>query len=419
MKVRVALETYGCTMNQADSDIMRAEISKEFELSSVDRADVVVINSCGVIDFTERKILKRVEELKRSGKVVVVAGCLPRISAKKVREIADSALSPDNVHRIREVVRAAISGRKLFIIKKASIDKSRCEKKRARKGIAVVSIAEGCMGRCTFCATRFARGRLRSFSLDGILDEVEKAVKEGYVEIQLTSQDTGAYGRDIGTSLPELLEKISSIEGEFRVRVGMMNPRHAYEMLDDLLNTFESKKIYKFLHLPVQSGDEKVLKDMGRNYTVEEFEEVVSSFRRRFDDVMISTDVIVGFPTETEEAFYRTFELIRRVKPDLLNITRYSPRKGTPAYRLKDMPDWIKKDRSRALTRLENRIKEKKNASLVGKEFEVVVTKSDGRFLSRSLAYRPVVLEKGRIGEFCRAKVVGYTTTHLIGERTV
>jgi len=418
VRTRVAIETYGCTMNQADSDIMRAEISREFEVSSTENADIVILNSCGVIDFTERKILKRASELKKAGKIVVMAGCLPRIAPKKVREIADSAISPDNTHRICEAVNAAISGERIFIIDKTSIDKTRCEKRRVKDGIAIVSIAEGCTGRCTFCATRFARGKLRSFNPEGIVEEIRKAVADGYAEIQLTSQDTGAYGQDIGMNLPKLLERISSIEGEFRVRVGMMNPQHAYGMLDDLLNAFDSEKIYKFLHLPVQSGDENVLRDMGRGHSVEEFEEVVSAFRKGFDDVTISTDVIVGFPTESEEAFYRTFELIRRVKPDLLNITRYSPRKGTPAYRLKDMPDWRKKERSRALTRLQKRIKEKKNASFVGKDLDVLATKFDGKLLARTDAYRPVVLDRGRIGEFYRAKIVDSTTTHLIGKST-
>ncbi len=414
---RVAIETYGCTMNQADSDIIRAEISGEFEVSSTESADIVILNSCGVIEFTERKILKRAAELKKAGKTVVIAGCLPRIAPKKVREVADSAISPDNVHRICEAVNAAVSGKSVFIIERASMDKTRCKKLRTRKGIATVSIAEGCTGRCTFCATRFARGRLRSFSPEGIVEEIRKAVAEGYVEIQLTSQDTGAYGHGNDTNLSELLEKISSIEGKFRVRVGMMNPHHAYGMLDELLNAFGSEKIYKFLHLPVQSGDEKVLRDMGRDHSVEEFEEVVSAFRKRFDDVVISTDVIAGFPTESEEAFYRTFELIRRIKPDLLNITRYSPRKGTPAYRLKDLPGWVKKERSRALTRLQNRIQEKKNASFVGRTFDVIATKFDGELLARTNAYRPVVLRHGRVGEFYRAKIVGSTTTHLLGER--
>ncbi len=428
--IGVAIETYGCTMNQSDSDIMRYELFKlGFEIVPVEEAEVVILNSCGVIDYTEKKIIKRAVELRKSGKKVVIAGCLPRISSRKVRAIADSAISPDNLLKIGEAVKAALDGRKYFEISKNYVEKSNLCKCRLRidssgniSGIAVVSIAEGCTGRCSFCATRFARGSLRSFSIDSIVREVEKAVKQGFVEIQLTSQDTGAYGLDkYGKyALPELLEKITTIDGNFKVRVGMMNPRHAYEMLDDLINAYASDKIYKFMHVPVQSGDEKILEAMNRSHGVEEYFEVVSAFRKEFDsdDSLISTDIIVGFPGEDIESFYKSLSLIKESKPDLVNITRYSPRKGTPAYKLKDMPDWIKKDRSRAITRLANKIKEKRNKRLVGKVLNVIITKrKDSGSLSRYISYRPVVVNcKCRIGETLKVKVVDCTPTHLRGE---
>ncbi len=424
---KVCVETYGCTMNQSDSDIIRAVLLDcGFELADAEEADVVVINSCGVIDYTERKILKRAEELKRKGKKVVIAGCLPRISSRKVKEVADAAIGPDNLLEAGKAVLYALRGEQFFDISRVQIEKSNLKKCRLKQdkqgalaGIAIVSIAEGCTGRCTFCATRFARGRLRSFSIDAIVREVESAVKQGFVEIQLTSQDTGAYGMDrYGYyALPDLLERISEIPGDFRVRVGMMNPRHAYEMLDDLLNAF-SEKIYKFIHIPVQSGDEKVLRDMGRDHGVEEYFEVVSAFRkleRKWKDTMVSTDIIVGFPTENDEAFHRTLDLIRESKPDLVNVTRYSPRRGTPAYRLRDMPEWIKKDRSRAVTRLSERIKEKRNERLLGRRFKAIVTKVRDDSLARIDSYRAVVVPRLNLGELIEVEISGFTPTHLIG----
>ncbi|RUM33269.1 MAG: threonylcarbamoyladenosine tRNA methylthiotransferase [Archaeoglobus sp.] len=429
----VAIETYGCAMNRSDSDIIRYRlIEAGFNLTSTEKADVVVINSCGVIAYTERKILKRVEKLKSEGKKVVIAGCLPRISSRKVREIADAAVGTDSLLKIDVAVKSAIAGLKFFDIKKSNIDKASLEKFRLDKdelgmriGFAVVPIAEGCTGRCTFCATRFARGKLKSFSMESIVKDVKRAVNCGFVEIQLTSQDTGAYGIDrYGYhALPELLERIARIPGNFKVRVGMMNPRHAYEMLDSLICAFSNDKIYKFIHVPVQSGDENVLKSMGRDHGVEEYLEVVSSFRKEFDheDTIISTDIITGFPEESEEAFHRSLELIRESKPDLVNVTRYSPRKGTPAYRLGDMPDWIKKERSRAITRLADRIKEKRNARLVGKSFTALITKfSESKVLARLNSYRPVIIENsenfkpksfGLIG----VRITSSTSTHLIG----
>ncbi len=402
--MRVAIETYGCTMNQSDSDVMRAFLSNHFELSNVENAEVVVINSCGVIEFTERKIIRRIQELKSAGKKVVLAGCLSRIS-KEALNLADSAISPDNLEKVVEAVKLAFNGGARFL-EWNNVDKTSLPKLRLKENvIAIVSISEGCMGHCAFCATKFARGKLRSFSIERIVKEVENAVKQGFKEIQITSQDTGCYGLDRGKlMLPELLERICKIEGDFRVRVGMMNPQFAKAMLSDLLNAYESEKIYKFLHIPVQSGDNRVLKDMKRDHSVEDFVEVVEEFRKRFD-VMLSTDIIVGYPTESEESFWKSYELIERVRPDIVNITRFSKRNGTPASKLKQIPGWIVKERSRNLTELSVKIGLENNRRYVGRELEVLVT-SHGRkwMLARSNEYRAVITF-GELGEFKKLKI--------------
>ncbi|MEM4280052.1 MAG: tRNA (N(6)-L-threonylcarbamoyladenosine(37)-C(2))-methylthiotransferase [Archaeoglobaceae archaeon] len=402
--MKIAIETYGCTMNQSDSDIMRAFLSEHFELSNVEDAEVVVINSCGVIEFTERKIIRRIQELKSAGKKVVLAGCLSRIS-KEALSLADSAIAPDNLEKIVEAVRLAFNGGARFLEWK-NVDKTCFPKFRLRENvIAIVSISEGCMGHCNFCATKFARGKLRSFSLENIVKEVENAVKQGFKEIQITSQDTGCYGLDKGKlMLPELLEKICKIEGEFRVRVGMMNPQFAKAMLPDLLNAYESEKIYKFLHLPVQSGDNKVLENMRREHRVEDFVEVVEEFRKRFD-IMLSTDIIVGYPTESEESFWKSYELIKSIRPDIVNITRFSRREGTLASKLKQIPGWIVKERSRKLTELCVKIGLENNRRYLGKKMEVLVT-TQGRkwMLARSNEYRAVITS-GKLGEFKKVQI--------------
>ncbi|MEM4456493.1 MAG: tRNA (N(6)-L-threonylcarbamoyladenosine(37)-C(2))-methylthiotransferase [Archaeoglobaceae archaeon] len=402
--MKIAIETYGCTMNQSDSDIMRAFLSEHFELSNVEDAEVVVINSCGVIEFTERKIIRRIQELKSAGKKVVLAGCLSRIS-KEALSLADSAIAPDNLEKIVEAVRLAFNGGARFLEWK-NVDKTCFPKFRLRENvIAIVSISEGCMGHCNFCATKFARGKLRSFSLENIVKEVENAVKQGFKEIQITSQDTGCYGLDKGKlMLPELLEKICKIDGEFRVRVGMMNPQFAKAMLPDLLNAYESEKIYKFLHLPVQSGDNKVLENMRRGHRVEDFVEVVEEFRKRFD-IMLSTDIIVGYPTESEESFWKSYELIKSIRPDIVNITRFSRREGTLASKLKQIPGWIVKERSRKLTELCVKIGLENNRRYLGKKMEVLVT-TQGRkwMLARSNEYRAVITS-GKLGEFKKVQI--------------
>jgi|Deesub1362A_J573_1020465.scaffolds.fasta_scaffold00053_28 MiaB-like tRNA modifying enzyme len=418
---KVYIETYGCTSNQADSDIMRGIIKRYFALSEeIEDSDVVIINSCGVVEFTERKIIKRAKELRKSGKKVILAGCLPRI-AKNSSNIADSILTPDNIDKVATVVDLTMKGKNVALTDRMKIDKSdfRCLKERLKTNcIAIVSISEGCLGECSYCATRFARGRLNSFKIDNIINEIKIAVSEGFREIQLTSQDTAAYGLDSGTNLSKLLSRISEIDGEFRVRVGMMNPNHAIEILDDLVEAFKSEKIYKFLHLPVQSGDNRILEDMKRGYTVEDFLEVVSRFRKEFDDIVLSTDVIVGYPTEGEESFIKTYELIRYVKPDIVNITRFSPRKGTPAAKLKDIPDWIKKERSRRLTKLAKDIGEINNSRHISKTYRILVTKEgkNQTYTGRTNSYRPVILEKAVLGEFYKVKITDYTFNFLRGE---
>ncbi|MCS7121370.1 MAG: tRNA (N(6)-L-threonylcarbamoyladenosine(37)-C(2))-methylthiotransferase [Archaeoglobaceae archaeon] len=417
--MRVAIETYGCTMNQADSDIMRGLISREFELSSVEDAEVVVINSCGVIDYTERKIIRRMKELKKLGKKVVLAGCLTRISDEALK-FCDSAISPDNVEKIVDAIRGAFDGFVIFRdwidLDKASLRTLKCRIKE--DSIAIVSISEGCLGKCSFCVTRFARGKLRSFSMEEIVREVEDVVKMGFKEIQLTSQDTGAYGLDKGEFLlPKLLKKIGEIDGNFRVRVGMMNPNYAKKMLEELIEAYSSEKIYKFIHLPVQSGDDEILKQMKRDHSVDDYVDVVKAFRDSFDDVLVSTDVIVGFPTEKEDSFMKTCELIKETRPDIVNITRFSPRPKTEAAKLKDIPGWIKKERSRILTEICRKISSENNSKFVGKKMRVLVTKhgKDGTMLARSNSYRPVVVKGKKIGEFTEVEIKSYTFAYLVG----
>ncbi|MBO8183069.1 MAG: tRNA (N(6)-L-threonylcarbamoyladenosine(37)-C(2))-methylthiotransferase [Archaeoglobus sp.] len=417
-KPKIYIETYGCTSNQADSDIIRGLAKRYFALSDFESCDIAIINSCGVIEHTERKVLRRLQEIKKLGKRVILAGCLPRISPS-VDGISDGVLTPDNLNALPEIVKAIMAGEKADVRKRNKLDKSelRCFKERLRENsIAIVSISEGCVGKCSYCATRFARGRLFSFKLENIVEEVKEAVEDGFKEIQLTSQDTAAYGLDNGRNLAELLDKISEVEGEFRVRVGMMNPNNALKILDELVEAFKSEKIYKFLHLPVQSGDNEILEKMMREYTVEEFLEVVKRFRREFSDLVFSTDIIVGFPGEDEDSFLKSYELIEKIKPDIVNITRFSARKGTPAAKLKDMPDWIKKERSRKLTELAKKMGEKNNSKHLGKRYRVLVTKAGKKgYLSRTDSYRPVILDEARLGEFYEVKIVDYTFNYLRG----
>jgi MiaB/RimO family radical SAM methylthiotransferase len=216
-------------------------------------------------------------------------------------------------------------------------------------GVAIVQVARGCVGTCTYCITRMARGPLKSFPEDQIRDEMCAHALAGTPEIQITAQDISCWGKDIGKSLPSLLQKFDDIPGRFMIRVGMMNPGTVKGILDDLVDAYAGNRIFKFLHLPVQSGSDSVLKRMGREYTVSDFEEIVARFKQRYPEITLATDMIVGFPGETDEDFSQSLDLIDRIRPQKVNITRYSARPFTPISSEKDFPDWIKKERSRIM----------------------------------------------------------------------
>lgn len=418
--MKVCVLTFGCTMNQGDSEAIKAIIARKHEIVEEPMlADAVVINSCGVVERTERNVLARISKLKKEGKKVIVAGCLPRINLEALKNSqADAILSGKAQNNIADVIEV-LEEKKQRIVKIEEFPFDRSKKIRKKdSAIAIVNISEGCLGNCSYCATKFARGKLKSRSIEDILREVKESLALGYKEIQLTSQDNGVYGIDIGYRLPDLLEEICKINKKFRVRVGMMNPSFVKDILDELIEAYDNEKIYKFLHLPVQSGDDEVLEHMNRNYAVNDFREIVRSFRKRFPDFTLSTDIIVGYPTESEESFEKTYKLIEEIKPEILNITRFSPRPRTKASELKDMPDRYKKERSRKLTALIKKIGEEKNKKLIGKEYEVLIVKhgKNNTMLSRTNSYRQVVLNKGKIGEFRRVKIKDATFSYLRGE---
>jgi threonylcarbamoyladenosine tRNA methylthiotransferase CDKAL1 len=415
------IETFGCKFNKADSELIRKIlIEKGFKEASEKEADFVILNTCGVVEKTERKIIKRAIELKKKGKKIIFAGCLPLISRKICEKIADGLIGPTNILDLPKVVRKILKGEKVKFSKQKPIDKAKlkCFVIPKETVTAIVSISEGCLGNCSFCATKLAKGRLRSFDEKEILKNIQETLKLGAKEIQLTSQDLGIYGLDKGKFLlPELLEEILKIKGEFRVRLGMTNPTFFKKIQHKIFKLMKSKKIYKFLHLPLQSGSDEILKAMKRGYTTKDFLEIVKNFRKNFRLGILATDVICGFPGETEKDFQKTVSLIKKVKPEILHVFRYSKRKGTEAEKLKDLPDRIKKERSRILNKIWFEILKEKNKKYLGKVFPVLITeKRKDSFLARTNFYKAVILKEGNLGEFKRIKIVDAKPNYLVGE---
>jgi MiaB-like tRNA modifying enzyme len=282
-------------------------------------------------------------------------------------------------------------------------------------------VAQGCLGNCTYCLTKKARGDLDSFDASSIIDRAKFLIENGAREIYITAQDSGCYGFEKGTNIAELLKEVVAIKGDFMVRVGMMNPDSLESILDEAVSAWRSPKVYKFLHLPVQSGSEKVLKAMGRAYSLSSFKSEVNAFRKVHGRMALATDIITGFPGETEEDHQASIELIKQVRPSIVNVTRFSPRQGTPAAQAKgQVPSRIAKDRSREMTILRFQISKEYYAGFEGEKQKVLITeKGKGdTVISRTKEYAPLVLPaKGlALGRWVEAEVVGHATTHLLGK---
>ena len=415
--MKVFIETYGCTLNQADSEILKGVLAgKNIGIcGSEEEADVIVLNTCFVKTQTQQSIIDRLGKL--SGKKLVVAGCMPAANRDMVEKVSPKAslVGPYSLSRIGDAVTAAYEGEKKVFLDIVKDDKFSLPKIRAGV-IARIPLSEGCNSCCSFCVTKLARPVLRSYSEDSIVREIEKCAGAGFKEIQLTSMDTGAYGLDTKTSLASLLRKIGKIDYKFLTRVGMINPEHALRMLPELIDAFRSDKLYKFLHIPLQSADDQVLRDMNRNYSTGDFMQVVEEFRNEFPELTLATDIIVGFPTESEEAFQRTADVIKELEPDVVNNSKFFPRPKTKAASMKRLSNEVVNERSRVINSLCKKISLEKNRKFIGKKFEVLLTEHRGDSMAgRTSTYKQVVLNGGKLGEFVNATTCDATACYLRG----
>ena len=370
----VFIETYGCRYNFGDTaklvEILRHHGGTISE--SPEEAEAIIINTCTVVGPTERRMLRRLSGFRDRN--LYVTGCMPKVQREAILAVCSPTIVfPETIHDLYRSVGTVTGG-----------------------GVGIVQLAQGCPGSCTYCITRFARGPLKSFSADEILAQVRAFVRAGTYEIQLTAQDASAWGMDTGHTLPELLKAIDKIPGHYRIRVGMMNPATVKGQTGDLIDAFTGDHIFRFVHLPVQSGSDPVLTRMGRGYTVAEFREIVRLFRERYPGITVATDMIVGFYGETEADFSASLDLIRRVKPAKVNVTRYSRRPFTPFAKEKDYPDSVKKDRSRTMNAVAEEVYASLNVLQLGKTVPFIVTETlrKGSVMARSPEYTGIVIRE-------------------------
>jgi len=385
-------------------------------------AEILLIHTCGVKKATEDKILQRLKVLSKMGKPLIVSGCLPKINLNAVLKASPNAvfLDPYSIDKILLAVEASKTHSRKFFFSNQPLIKVCLPKTRLNKYVEIIQIAEGCLGSCSYCCTKFARGKLFSYPIETILRRAKEALENGAVELWLTAQDVGAYGKDLGVNLIDLLNEIIELPYDFKVRIGMINPAYALEMVEALKHIYKSEKIYKFAHIPVQSGSNKILKDMNRPYTVEEFKEVVKKLKNEIENLSLATDIIVGYPTETNEDFNLTLNLLKEIKPDVTNISKYNHRPGTKASNLKLLPSNIVVERSKILSTLSSKITLEKNLSFIGKIESILVSdqSSKGSYIGRTINYKRVLVssEKNLLGLKVDAKISSACERYLVGE---
>ena len=417
---KIFVEAYGCSASFADSEMISGLIVNGGHTLATDssESDLNLIVTCSVKDTTANKMMHRIKSLKT--KPLIVAGCLPKAEKSNVEKFSENAslLGPNSLGKTLDVINSTLLGRKQIALEDSDLSKVGLPKVRLNPTVGIVEIASGCMSECTFCQTKLSKGDLSSYRLGDIVRQVQTEIKEGCKEVWLTSTDNGCYGLDIGTDLPTLVNAVSEIQEDFMIRVGMMNPMYMPRIKQKLIESYDNDKVFKFLHLPVQSGSDKVLNDMKRGHTSETFREIVKRTKDRFDDFTISTDIIVGFPSETEEDFQETLTLLDETKPDVVNLSKYSARPGTDAAELKQIDAAEIKRRSKIIFEQINKISLESNKKWIGWKGKVLFDENTEEGIKgRNYAYKPIaVQEKVSIGDSHVVEIINATRKRLIGK---
>jgi len=417
---KIFVEAYGCSASFADSEMISGLIVNGGHTLATDssESDLNLIVTCSVKDTTANKMMHRIKSLKT--KPLIVAGCLPKAEQSNVEKFTENAslLGPNSLGKTLDVINSTLSGKKQIALEDSDLSKVGLPKVRLNSAVGIVEIASGCMSECTFCQTKLAKGDLSSYRLGDIVRQVKTEIKEGCKEVWLTSTDNGCYGFDIGTDLPTLVNAVSEIPKDFMIRVGMMNPMYMSRIKQELVESYDNEKVFKFLHIPVQSGSNKVLNDMKRGHTSETFREIVKKTKDRFENFTISTDIIVGFPSETEEDFQKTLALLDETKPDVVNLSKYSARPGTDAAELKQIDAAEIKRRSKIIFEQINKISMESNKKWIGWKGKVLFDENTEEGIKgRNYAYKPIsVQEKVNIGDSHIVEITDATRKRLIGK---
>ncbi|XP_053457883.1 threonylcarbamoyladenosine tRNA methylthiotransferase isoform X2 [Nycticebus coucang] len=359
---KIWIRTWGCSHNNSDGEYMAGQLAAYgYTITeNASDADLWLLNSCTVKNPAEDHFRNSIKKAQEENKKVVLAGCVPQAQPRQDYLKGLSIIGVQQIDRVVEVVEETIKGHSVRLLgqKKDNgkrLGGARLDLPKIRKNplIEIISINTGCLNACTYCKTKHARGNLASYPIDELVDRAKQSFQEGVCEIWLTSEDTGAYGRDIGTNLPTLLWKLVEVipEGAM-LRVGMTNPPYILEHLEEMAKILNHPRVYAFLHIPVQSASDSVLMDMRREYCVADFKRVVDFLKEKVPGITIATDIICGFPGETDQDFQETVKLVEEYKFPSLFINQFYPRPGTPAAKIEQVPAQVKKQRTKDLSRV-------------------------------------------------------------------
>lgn len=411
------VESYGCAQNIALGRGVEEQLKGKglFQAGSSGEADLVVVNTCTVKRVTETRMLHRIAWWRSKGKRLLITGCM----ATAQPGILLNFVNKDQIIPLESL--------KSWGVTQFTIEKD-CRAEWSKKlpelpstpigGRAILPISRGCLGTCSYCIVRRAVGPLRSYEKGEVVSKAEAILRKGAHELYLTAQDCAVYGKDREGDLLDLLVSLSELKGNFRIRVGMMTPNRAIPIIHELLALMnKSEKLYRFLHLPVQSGDDKILKLMNRDYVSRDFKNLVKTGRASFHDLNVTTDLIVGFPCETEEAFQNSMNLILETSPNKVNLSKFADRPHTMASMLPLVPASVIDRRARAAHMTCKAVSTKLNCSLVGSEIEFNILKEvTGGYFGRTLNYLPVKIISSRrleLGETVIANVTSASSSGL------
>ena len=433
MKSYIYIETYGCAANQNNSEILAGILrSSGYQITNNEQiAEIIILNSCVVKGKTENKILRRIQDLGRTypNKIIIIAGCITETNSKQLKQL-NSNLLLLGTHHFKDITNLIKyhNNSQLTIPKQKQLLSDNNEVKLLtpkipnNKLISITQISEGCDGACTYCKTRLAKGKLFSYPEKEILKSIENDLSQGAKEVWITSQDCANYNMDKGEqALPQLLEKILSLKHRFKLRLGMSDPNNVYPIIDKLIKVYSHPKMYKFLHIPIQSASNNVLKDMNRSYNLKTVEQIILSFRKEIPNITIATDIIIGYPTEKKQDFQKSLNFIKQFKPDVFNLSKMSIHKGTPAEKLKPLPISIINKRTTKIMKAHQETAKQNKQKFLNKTTKVFVNKKlEGNlFEARDNNYNIVLIksnDKSILGKNVEVIIKQVGVHHMIGE---